>query len=254
MTKLSIFINNIRATAGSNSSLLYQFVLSGICIAAFLATDHGASGATLASVTDPSLLHSPTAILLFIGLAWLSRITEKLHPHQMETVYIGSDPETIFADSTVHEKHHHRKPSVVVPQPHQTEWVMADSIYTDLASYHWIADEQSITLQEAVHGGKYVFERKFTLPHELENLVSAELLVLVHRWCRPTVNGHVLERKGGEIDLLTWDLSTYLQSGENHISFEVENNPAVPWLADDPRWQQWNPYGLKYLIRVIHPL
>ena len=195
---------------------------------------------------------------MILGLAWLSRITEKLHPHQMETVYIGSDPETVFADSTVHEKHHHGKPAVVIPKPLHPEWVAADTIYTDLANYHWIADEQSISQQEAVHGAKYIFERKFMLPHELENLVSAELLVLVARWCQPTVNGHVLERKGGVVDLMTWDLSNSLKSGENHISFEVEHE-AVEWVADDPtlaedpRWKDWNPYGLKYLVRVTHP-
>ena len=252
MCNLSISLNKIRTLAANAPSLAGLFLFAGI-YDVFHATNHGASGAALASVIGPSILHLPVAGLLFIGLAWLTRMTDKLHPHQMETVSFGSDPETVFADSTVHEKHHHRKPSVVVPQPHQSEWTMADSVYTDLASAHWIADEQSITLQEAVHGGKYIFERKFLLPHELENLVSAELLMLVHRWCSPTVNGHVLERKGGEIDLLTWDLSNYLQSGENQISFEVENNPAVPWLADDPRWMEWNPYGLKYLVRITHP-
>ena len=256
MRKFSIGLNKFKAVPENGFSFVGLFLFMGIYDVAFHATNTG--GAALASILDPSLIHSP-AILLFIGLAWLSRLTEKLHPHQMETVYIGSDPETVFTDSTVHEKHHHGKPAVVIPKPLHPEWLAADSIYTDLANYHWIADEQSISQQEAVHGAKYIFERKFMLPHELENLVSAELLVLVARWCRPTVNGHVLERKGGVVDLMTWDLSNSLQSGENHISFEVEHG-AVEWVADDPelaedpRWKDWNPYGLKYLIRVTHPV
>jgi len=201
---------------------------------------------------DPSLT-PVSGVLLVIGLAWLTRITEFLHPHQMETVFIGSDPETMFAHSTEREDRHHQKPAVIVPKPHHPDWVMADDVYKELAHCHWIADEQSITIEEAVSGGMYHFERKFMLPHELENLVSAELLVLVDNWCRPTVNGHELERKGGSLELLTWDISSYLQSGENHVTFAVENNPAVPYLADDPRWKEWNPYGLKYLIRIQHP-
>ncbi len=258
MHKSSDSLYKIMAPAGGASSQAGLLVFSGACLAGFFATTPAMSGALHASMIDPGMLHSP-AVLLVLGLAWLSRITHHLHPHQMETVYIGSDPQTVFADSTVHEKHHHGKPAVVVPKPHHPEWAMADSIYTDLANAHWIADEQSISQQEAVSGGKYVFERKFLLPHELENLVSAELLVLVARWCRPTVNGHVLERKGGEVDLLTWDLSNSLKSGENHISFEVEHE-AVEWVADDPtlaqdpRWKEWNPYGLKYLVRVVHPI
>ncbi len=258
MRTLSIGLNKIRAVAGSEFSLVGLFLFAGIYSVAFHATNSGASGVAEASVLGPPILHVP-AVMFILGLAWLSRITEILHPHQMETVYIGSDPETVFADSTVHEKHHHGKPAVVIPKPLHPEWLAADNIYTDLADYHWIADEQSISQQEAIHGGKYIFERKFLLPHELENLVSAELLVLVARWCRPTVNGHVLERKGGVVDLMTWDLSNSLQSGENHISFEVEHE-AVEWvnddptLAEDPRWKDWNPYGLKYLIRVTHPV
>jgi hypothetical protein len=258
MHKLTIMLNRIKEAAGSVSSLTCLIIFSGACLSGFLATTPAMQGTLHASIIPTGMLHGP-AILLILGLAWLSRITEILHPHQMETVYIGSDPETVFADSTVHEKHHHGKPAVVVPKPHHPEWAMADSIYTDLANSHWIADEQSISQQEAVSGGKYIFERKFLLPHELENLVSAELLVLVARWCRPTVNGHVMERKGGEVDLLTWDLSNALQSGENHITFEVEHE-AVEWVADDPtlaqdpRWKEWNPYGLKYLVRVTHPI
>jgi hypothetical protein len=259
MRTLSIGLNKIRAIAASERSLAGLFLFAGIYDMVFGATNHGAAGASLASFINFNILHLPAAGALILGLAWLSRITEVLHPHQMETVYIGSDPETVFADSTVVEKHHHRKPAAVVPKPHHPEWEMADSIYTDLAKYHWIADEQSITQKEAVNGGKYIFERKFMLPHELENLVSAELMVLVARWCRPTVNGHVMERKGGEVDLITWDLSNALQSGENHITFEVEHE-AVEWVAgdpelsQDPRWKEWNPYGLKYLIRVTHPV
>jgi hypothetical protein len=258
MRKLSNRLNKIRATEGSAPPLAGILVFSGVYLAGFLATTPVISGAIHASVINLSLLHSPAGLLI-LGLAWLSRITEILHPHQMETVYIGSDPETVFTDSTVHEKHHHGKPAVVIPKPLHPEWVVADNIYTDLAKYHWIADEQSISQEEAVREGKYIFERKFLLPHELENLVSAELLVLVARWCRPTVNGHVLERKGGVVDLMTWDLSNSLKSGENLISFEVEHE-AVDWVADDPtlaedpRWKDWNPYGLKYLVRVTHPI
>jgi hypothetical protein len=258
MRKLSNRLNKIGAAAGRTSSSAGLCVFSGAYLAGSLATTPAMPGAFHASVINPGLLHAPAGLLI-LGLAWLSRFTERLHPHQMETVYIGSDPETVFTDSTVHEKHHHGKPAAVVPKPHNPEWEMADTVYTDLAKYHWIADEQTISQKEAVNGGKYIFERKFLLPHELENLVSAELLVLVARWCSPTVNGHVLERKGGEVDLLTWDLSNFLKSGENHISFEVEHE-AIDWVADDPklaedpRWKEWNPYGLKYLVRVTHPV
>jgi hypothetical protein len=189
----------------------------------------------------------------FIGLAWLSRVSKILHPHEYETVLIGSDPETIFVHSPNVKDHHHRKPAVVVPKPYHPDWAMADKVNVDLANSHWIADESSITLEEAISGGQYHFERKFTLPHELEDLVSADLLVLVDNWCTPVVNGHRFDRKGGSLDLIKWDLGNALQSGENNIVFEVENNPAVSYLADDPRWKEWNPYGLKYLIRITHP-
>jgi len=257
MRTLSKCLNKISDPAGSVSTPAGLLIFSGACLSGFLATTPAVPGAHHASMIAPPLLHAP-AVLLILGLAWLTRVAELLHPHQMETVYIGSDPETIFTDSTVHEKHHHGKPAVVVPKPLHPEWIVADNMYTDLANYHWIADEQSMSQQEAISEGKYIFERTFILPHELENLVSAELLVLVARWCRPTVNGHVLERKGGVVDLLTWDLSKTLKSGENHISFEIEHE-AIEWVADDPtlaedpRWKDWNPYGLKYLVRVTHP-
>ena len=208
---------------------------------------------SLASIIDPAVMFSPGVMLLFVGLAWLTRLTEKLHPHETETLHIASDPETIFTKNHAPEDADHRKPAAVVPQPHHPDWVMADTIYHDLANSNWIADEMSLTLTEAIKGGKYTFERTFMLPDHIEDVVSAELLMLVDNWCTPTVNGRLLERKGGKIDLLEWDLSTTLQSGENHIAFVVENNPAVEALADDPRWTEWNPYGLKYLIRIQHP-
>lgn len=250
MNMMSNTVNRIRIAAGGWSSMASLLLFVGIAIVAtFVTSAH--SVARQASILDPSTIVSP-GVLLFIGLAWLSRVAGRLRAQEGEMFYIESDPETMFTHTTVAGKSSQRKPSTLVPTPHHPDWDMADSIFKEFGNCKWIAESTACTHQEALSGGQYTFEREFDLPEDLSDVASAELLAMVDNWVTPTVNGNQMARKGGKIDKFEWDLKEFLKPGANVISFEVENNHAVAYLSDDPRWAEWNPYGLKYLIRIKH--
>ncbi len=189
-------------------------------------------------------------VVFAAGLAWLSKVAHIL-PGSHEELRIASGPDTIFTHTTVPGKSIQRKPAAVVPAPHHPDWEMADMVHQQLASSEWVAESTRCTPDEAMSGGHYTFEHEFEIPYHPNEIKAAELLAIVDNWCTPTLNGTPLGRQGGQIDLFGWDVLHALQQGRNKMTFVVENNPGVSDLAEDTHWPEWNPYGLKYLIRIV---
>ena len=189
-------------------------------------------------------------MLFATGLAWISKIAHII-PGTHEELKISSGPDTIFTHTNVPGKSNQRRPAAIVKGPHHPDWEMADMVHQVLASAEWIAESTACTPEEATTGGHYTFEHEFDVPFDPSQIKSAELLAVVDNWCSPTLNGTSLGRQGGTIDLFGWDIAHALQQGRNKMTFVVENNPGVSLFKEDSHWDQWNPYGLKYLIRIV---
>jgi hypothetical protein len=197
------------------------------------------------------------AYLLIITLVFfVFRINYRLKRVDVQVISIYSDPQTMFTGTTIQGKLSNRKTSIVVPPPHHSFWDTADTNFPILANAQWIADEERCTIHEAMSGGRYSFDRKFEVQTSLKSIVSAELIVVVDDFCTPILNGNRLDRKGGRFDLFRWDIKEHLLTAENIICFEIENSPGgdaqAPGRLNNPKWPEWNPYGIKYLIEVRH--
>jgi hypothetical protein len=188
--------------------------------------------------------------VLVVGLAWLSKVAHII-PGSHKELRIASGPDTIFTHTTVAGKSVHHRPAALVPAPHHPDWEMADSVHQELVTSEWIAESIRCSPEEAMSGGLYTFEHEFDVPFDPNEIKSAELLAIVDNWCTPTLNETPLGRQGGKIDLFGWDVLHAIQQGRNKMTFVVENNPGVSYLTENANWPEWNPYGLKYLIRIV---
>jgi hypothetical protein len=119
----------------------------------------------------------------------------------------------------------------------------------DLLKYSkWISQSRTITMQEAVQGGRYNFERDFFLDN-VANLKSAKLVYLVDDYLRISINGgDFVEVPGGFANLNVIDIKSHLRSGPNKIIFEVKNvSMDEGKLEGNP---SNNPFELVYYLRI----
>ena len=92
----------------------------------------------------------------------------------------------------------------------------------------------------------------------MDQILSAELLLLVDDYCELIVNGNRFDRVEGFHNLNRFDIGPKLQKNINRVQFvienrnaEAENNPNVNKGFYDAREKYlWNPYGFKYSIII----
>jgi tetratricopeptide (TPR) repeat protein len=185
---------------------------------------------------------------------WLND-AEKNLANLFEKISIVSDEKTFFIKTNIESIAINT--SAVEAQVHFL-WGQSDNRYPELEGAKWIADRPTITNEEALKGGTYVFCREFIIDFEVKQLRSAEICLLVDDFCQLEVNGFRFEKVRGYENIHKFDITKKIINGKNVVHFIVENISAEKFNRPDKNLDfyksdkkyNFNPYGLKYAISV----
>lgn len=184
---------------------------------------------------------------------WLTNARRNLRGI-FKSISFVSDEETMFVSSNVNLPLTKKIKSVeVLVHP---LWKQFDQNFSELSNAKWIADRYTITNEEALSGGAYIFKREFDLNFEISRLHSAEIYLLVDDFCEINVNDIRFEKVHGYEELHRFDITKAVRKNKNIVQFIVENISAAEF--NDPKKNPdffksdkkylFNPYGLKFVI------
>jgi hypothetical protein len=159
-----------------------------------------------------------------------------------KVIELFSDQRTEFTTSPTYPFFPREKSIISTRKLHES------AKYAELKYAQWVTRNEPITLQEALNGGVYHFNRTFTLP-AFQNKITAQIFFLVDDYLSLEINRRsVGSRFNGWDKLHALEIGGFLSEGENEIGFIIENvSMAAKHVDGKP---ENNPYEFVYHIKI----
>ncbi|MGG9962502.1 KAP family P-loop NTPase fold protein [Ferruginibacter sp. SUN106] len=163
------------------------------------------------------------------------------------TLEINSDEQTTFEGSDSYSQ----LPRSYGVIRYQKEKIEASANHKVFENSYWISHAQEVSMDEAIYGGIYSFERIFNL-RGIKEIVSANLYCLVDDFIKIKVNDKDAGDENSGINLpnpIAINIGDLLNLEENKIKFIVRNDNAKGWANAIERPED-NPYDFIYTLRI----
>ena len=128
--------------------------------------------------------------------------------------------------------------------------------FNELLNSYWISHTKLISDDEAINGGNYLFQKKIRLSR-VSLIDTAMIYFVVDNKCNISINANELGTYDGYDNLHAINIRDNLKNGENILDFNIYNDPGL--VLSTAKYSnkigtkgELNPYGIKYLIRIIY--
>lgn len=166
---------------------------------------------------------------------------------------VVSDHTTIFLNSPTYQEISTNVP-VHVYNNSDHYW-NSSPFFFELQESFWVAHTELIEDIEAIEGGYYFFQKTFDIPSQPKGILSAIIYFIIDDHCVIKINNVSTRKYSGFNDLHSLDITDSLKSGNNILTFEVQNNNNLGLRnpnnnRDSGEKGKINPYGLRYKIKI----
>ncbi|HLO61102.1 MAG TPA: hypothetical protein VK179_20295 [Bacteroidales bacterium] len=129
--------------------------------------------------------------------------------------------------------------------------------FPELSSSKWICHTKLITDEEATKGGSYSFEKEFHIDYNIELIEEALFSLVVDDLCLVALNCNIIGNFAGYLKLNQVNIKNFIKKGSNKLRFDITNNTGLVLDSDQynnyiNRKGELNPYGIKYILRIIN--